>query len=454
MLDYILDFYINRIYGPAYIVTEMLFLLCVVVISNRIEPTAKGMGRVILHFWGLWLAHLTVCCVWYYGANSLGNGGPHNNPNMYVMPMMLTAYMVLLSRYKWTTRLVVAVTFYASFGVLLGLTEAIGYVLRVDYGIDGMTTWSMILALIGITAYLYVFNFNDCVFIPSYGILLECGFTALMYFVQDLSRTLERPTRILLIGCLLLMELMAYYMFYAISEQYSDKVTRQVLRDRKAGARDMLLVSKAGYDNIHVVLHDVKNQFATLKALLHSGKYPEAIKFLDEFELFASPVIEAVDCGNVVVDSALAVGRAKAREKGLRLHTRVAVPPALPILDTELVSIISNLVDNAIEACVREKHEGGVITVDLRYQRDYLLLRVENPVSDDLSPEQRLKLESGKSGTRHGWGTRIVRSIAEKYDGMVKYSVKDGKFYADVMLAVPSGEGEDQRGKNQHCCAG
>ncbi len=443
MLDYILDFYINRVFGVAYIVTEALFLLCVVVLANRINLTPRGIGKLAAHFLGLWAADILACCVWYWGFNLLTGTGQYVNPSTWVMPLVMMAYFALFSRYKWTTRLVVAVTFYGSFSVILSLTESIGYVLRMDYGIDGMTGVTMVAALLILTAYLYVFNFDECIFVPTYSIILECSFTVLMYLSRHTSRTLERPTQIMLLACLLLMELMAYYMFYAISEQYGDNVTKQVLRDRKAGAKNMLLMSRAGYDNIHVVLHDVKNQFATLKALLHGGKYEEALKFLDEFELFASPVIEAVDCGNVVIDSALAVGKAKAREKGLNLQTRVAVPPVLPISDSELVSIISNLVDNAIEACVREHLDGGVITVDLRFQRDYLLLRVENPVSDSLTEEERLRMESEKHGERHGWGTRIVRSIAEKYDGMVKYAVRDGKFRADVMLAVPGGEVAD-----------
>ncbi|MGN0999641.1 MAG: ATP-binding protein [Faecousia sp.] len=437
MLDYILDFYINRQYGMSYIVTEGLFVLAVVIISNRITLTPKGIARVIVHFLGLWAFSILAANGWYYAARNWIPVQVSLDMSKTVLPAVMVLYMVLFSKYKWRTRVVEAVTFYTCFRLILQLTEAVGYILRTEYNIQDMTLWSMMLLTVALIAYLYLFNFDDYEFVPTFSVILKCGYAVLTYLATAFSSGMERQTHIFLLACLLLMELLAYYMFCAISNQYRENVVRQVMHDRKAGARDMLLVSKAGYDNIHVVLHDVKNQLSTLKTLLYSGKYEEAINFLDAFELFASPAIGAVDCGNVVVDSALAVGREKAAQKGLELTPRVAVPPVLNISGSDLVSVICNLIDNAIEACVREQRMDQAITVDIRYRRGYLLLRVENPISGDIPADSRLKLRTSKDAANHGWGTRIVRDIANKYNGIAKFTISDGKFIADVMLAIP-----------------
>lgn len=38
----------------------------------------------------------------------------------------------------------------------------------------------------------------------------------------------------------------------------------------------------------------------------------------------------------------------------------------------------------------------------------------------------------------HGYGTSIVRAVAEKYDGAADFSYYDGEFVARVMLALPA----------------
>lgn len=436
MFEYILNFYINRQFGISYVITEGLFLLGVVVIANRLKFTLAGIGKTLLHFLGLWLGYLVLASVVAYAGAHWLHYTNNINMSQFVWPIVLAVYLLCFSKYRLRTKIVGGVTYFVCFSLILSLTEAIGFILRMRYNINYMTLYSIILLVLALIVYLYRFNPDDCIFVPKFAIIFACIFAVISYCAMTLLRGLERESIVILLSSLLATDLMAYYMFYAISSKYKRDVADQIRHERKAGARDVLLISKTGYGNIHVVLHDIKNQFAMLNALLSAGKYQEAIDFLNAFELFASPVIESVDCGNAVVDSALSVCKAKAAENSITLNTRVAVPPVLAVSDIELVSVICNLTENAIEACVRENCTDTPVNVDIRYQRGYLLLHVDNPVSAQMSRQDRLLLRSRKGGVRHGWGTQIVRDIAEKYNGLVKYDVVDGKFVADVMLAI------------------
>lgn len=433
MTDYFTAMYVWQIYGPAYIVTEVIFAMAVAVIFNRIRPTPKGILKLLGHIAIVWAMIVVVASVWQWITGSVA---VHRT----IMPLTILLYMIFFSRYSWRTRIVEALTFYSAHSAILVLSESIGYVLRMDYGLSGdMTLWSNVILTVLLAAYLYAFNFDTHVFVPNFCVIIMCASTVVTYVALEGSLRLSahQESYIFLTFSLFVLEMLCYAMFSMISRQYGQSVEKQVMSDRKAGARDMLLVSRAGYDNIHVVLHDVKNQFATLRTLLDGGKYDEAIAFLDGFELFASPAIEAVDCGNVVIDSAMAVEQAKARQKGLSLDTTVMVPPALSISDSDLVSVICNLLDNAIESCSRENCRAEPIAVQIRYQRDYLFIQVTNPVSDAESKRRRLKLHTSKPGMSHGYGARIVRDIAERYNGLAKFSVENERFIADVMLALP-----------------
>ncbi|MCD7760704.1 MAG: ATP-binding protein, partial [Clostridiales bacterium] len=101
---------------------------------------------------------------------------------------------------------------------------------------------------------------------------------------------------------------------------------------------------------------------------------------------------------------------------------------------------LSNLLDNAIEAAAQSGTESPTVRVLIRPQQDYLFLRVTNPVRTDLPPRRVLSLHTTKGDQKlHGYGTKIIRNVAERYQGSVKFDLRDGIFLADVMLYLEEG---------------
>lgn len=117
-----------------------------------------------------------------------------------------------------------------------------------------------------------------------------------------------------------------------------------------------------------------------------------------------------------------------------------AAPEELPFGEKDLCSLISNLLDNGIEACAEIGPEEGEKTLrfQIRQSGNYLFLRTENPVAPGkISPERRLTLQTTKAdGSLHGYGTKIIQSIAEKYNGAAKFSQTENIFQVDVMLLL------------------
>ena len=91
------------------------------------------------------------------------------------------------------------------------------------------------------------------------------------------------------------------------------------------------------------------------------------------------------------------------------------------------------------------------MALSIRPQMDYYMIRVENPVDTrKITPKRRLMLKTTKENPElHGYGTKIIRRIAESYGGTAKFSIEGEKFIADVMLQNCQ-EGEDTDGKTAH----
>ena len=191
------------------------------------------------------------------------------------------------------------------------------------------------------------------------------------------------------------------------------------------------------YDELRAMRHELKNYTFYIQALLDAKKYEELKEFLADSLASKSPVLNSYDCGNYMVDVIMNHEINAAREQGVRVKPDILVPHELPFCDEDLCSLLTNLMDNAIEAAVASKREPPQISLTIRPKQEYLFIHQENPVSADIPSDQRLSLRTTKkNGELHGYGTRIIRGIVDKYNGSIKYAMHDGLFITDVMLEL------------------
>lgn len=104
------------------------------------------------------------------------------------------------------------------------------------------------------------------------------------------------------------------------------------------------------------------------------------------------------------------------------------------ISEQEMCTIISNLLDNAIESCI--KYNGDkFISLKILHEKEYILINVINTTSNTKVNYNGSALKTSKEDKEnHGLGTQIINDIAYKYNGNVKYEIVDNQFIANVML--------------------
>ena len=125
-------------------------------------------------------------------------------------------------------------------------------------------------------------------------------------------------------------------------------------------------------DNLRIMRHEQLNRMTTLSGLLHMGHYDEAIRYIQAQSEHAQELLDFISsrfssptlCG-------LLLGKAaRAREKGVALSFDPACQldrPLPSLIESELISIIGNLLDNAIEATQRAElpHEPVEVLIQL-----------------------------------------------------------------------------------------
>lgn len=194
-------------------------------------------------------------------------------------------------------------------------------------------------------------------------------------------------------------------------------------------------IMESNMEELRAIKHDLKNQMAYMQIMLAQKDYDRLEQYLADYNRDVSGALQMPDCDNPVVRNVLILEMQKARRASLSLDARIAMEKT-SVSDTDLIAVLLNLLDNAIEACVEDGISGQSISCHIRQAEAYLFITVINPVQDEHKAARRRMLLTPKDANLHGRGTRIVRSIAEKYAGTVTYTLENNQFIANVMLGL------------------
>lgn len=182
--------------------------------------------------------------------------------------------------------------------------------------------------------------------------------------------------------------------------------------------------------------HDYRNHIQTMKAYLDMGKYQELSDYLDQLNADLSSVDTVIKTGNVMIDAILNSKISVARAKQIQVEAKVIVPQQLSVAEVDLCVILGNLLDNAIEACLRIAEESHrFIRIYMDVLQGQLYLYVLNATAGKLRQQGGVYL-STKTARGHGYGLMRMDRVVEKYHGYLDRQDEDGVFATEVLLPL------------------
>lgn len=184
--------------------------------------------------------------------------------------------------------------------------------------------------------------------------------------------------------------------------------------------------------------HDYHNHIQTMKAYMSMGQYDKMEKYLNELDKDLTTVDTVIKTGNVMIDAILNSKISLAKSKGISVDAKAIVPKNLDttITEVDLSLIIGNLMDNAIEACLKNENETErFIRIYMDILKGQLYLYVMNSVTGNLKRVGNI-YESTKDSRYHGFGLMRIDKVIERYHGYLDRQDEEGVFVTEVMLPL------------------
>lgn len=194
---------------------------------------------------------------------------------------------------------------------------------------------------------------------------------------------------------------------------------------------------KAAIEETRQMRHDMRHQLNQISALTKEGD-------LEKLEAYLSsaasriPMLDMHFCENQAADSVVGYYCTLAKKEHIPFSVQIDLPEKLPVDEVDLCLILSNLLENALEASLRTAAAARKIKLEAYlHSGNLVLIQVENTYSGEIHEKGGVFQSSKRDG--NGIGLQSVRHIAEKSGGASSFTYQDGIFCAKVMLCQKQG---------------
>lgn len=262
-------------------------------------------------------------------------------------------------------------------------------------------------------------------FFPGVAVVLN-----IVLMVTGTQQPATRMTMLLTFGMSV-----AVLVHIAIVQMFNDQVVQgQASHFQAALEQQRAEALMESYTAQRRLTHEFTNHIAALDALLRQGDLTGAQEYLSSVSKVVAAGTTILDTHNPLLDSLLSRKYEEAAQQGVELYFDLCDLKDLPFCGTDLVIVISNLLDNAIRAAAQAKPPE--VYLRARRNEEEYLISVRNRVQKDLELVDGELPRSTKAEPGHGMGLVNVREVLDRCRCEYTLSCRDRWFR--FTCAVPT----------------
>lgn len=246
----------------------------------------------------------------------------------------------------------------------------------------------------------------------------------------------ERSNNSVLVAAftLTLSNFLMFYIIHDIVEREQNIQEMRVSQERIKNQVNMYQYMESVYSKQRKKVHEFKNYLCCIQGLMKSQNYTEAEAYINKINHNWVEEMDYINTNNAIVNSVLNQKYKLAKRKGIPIILAVNDLATIPINDEDIVVLLANLIDNAIEACEKIKDGTKIIKLRFVYELGKITISVRNPVADSIKRSGNILATTKNNKKEHGIGLSNIQSIVDKYGGEDIWSCNEGYFTHSVIF--------------------
>ena len=437
-----INLYFNSILNVVMFIQYFAFSIALVILTLPKKIDGRAILWALLRFSILYIAYVFGESLFFALAYSTGTttGGLLFTASFAVFPIVFLVPNVKdypLHKIVKIAVMVASLMITSEIGRLLGMMVPVSGPNDISFLLVlARTAPTLLMPLIGFV--LYKFNITSFKHLPTVHIVLILSLSAILIASSIWQNALDLENNsarwlLIFIGTVELDVLVGlYYSIYHLIDSRHRITELEVASSILSLEKESLEIDSKNREELMKIRHDLRNQLSYTQALLNDGKYEDAKTYIQSLVNQKEEYLYSFSCSNLVISGIVNLELTKAKIANKKINFKVVVPPKLPFEDSDLLSLITNIVDNSIEN-FEPIDENDSINVTIVTQQDYLRITSFNSVNQE-HIKGKPSLRTTKRGKAHGYGTKIIKNIAKKYEGYVTFTFEDNKFVCDCLI--------------------
>lgn len=232
-------------------------------------------------------------------------------------------------------------------------------------------------------------------------------------------------------GLLLSVLIAFYYAFYIYTRYKEERDKNDFIQFHNTAILHQYDELINNYKKNSQNFHDMENHMNALYKMLLNNENMRAQKYIEEF-IDIKNTQDVSWTGNEIWDYIINSKKSVAEEHGIVFMIDADYIRYRKITDKIMCSVLSNLLDNAIEACVKIKERQKYISLAVRNINDMLIIKISNNLEEIPIKKGDIFVSTKNDLKNHGWGIQSVISAVESNNGVITYHFDENDFVVNV----------------------
>lgn len=247
---------------------------------------------------------------------------------------------------------------------------------------------------------------------------------AILFYTTPRDRDMSLNV-VIFAGILMIANGAIIYVINNIEKATEQEQDLRLLRQQISIQTENYMALKENYSIQRKSTHEFERHIQVLRDLLDREEYKSAREYVRQLQANRTLKVFSISSNNPVIDVVLNQKHQVALENGINMQVKVNDLSTVEIQTNELVVLLSNLLDNAIEACLKLSSNREIVCSIIKEDGIYISIRNTSKPVIILHGEIAT---TKQDATEHGYGLPAVKYILNQLSAEYMFAYQDGWF--------------------------